>query len=209
MDLQDIFTAIVEGEDDDAEEYVQEAIDEGVAPGEIINKYMIPAMDEVGRLFEEEEYFVPELLMSANAMKAALSIVQPLLKQSGGEPVGYVVIGTVKGDLHDIGKNLVASLMEGGGFEVNDLGVDVAPEAFVETAKAEGAKIICCSALLTTTMGEMKNVVDLCVAEGVRDDVKIMIGGAPITDEFCKQIGADVYTSDAASCAEVARSFFA
>ena len=136
MDLQDIYTAIVEGEDDDAKEYVQEAIDEGVAPGEIINKYMIPAMDEVGRLFEEEEYFVPELLMSANAMKAALSIVQPLLKQSGGEPVGYVVIGTVKGDLHDIGKNLVASLMEGGGFEVNDLGVDVARNALSKKPKS-------------------------------------------------------------------------
>lgn len=209
MELQDIYTAIVEGEDDDAEELVQEAIDDGVAPGEIINKYMIPAMDEVGRLFEEEEYFVPELLMSANAMKAALSIVQPLLKQSGGEPVGYVVIGTVKGDLHDIGKNLVASLMEGGGFEVNDLGVDVAPERFVEEAKKHDKTVVCLSALLTTTMPQMKATIEALKEAGLREKTIVMVGGAPVTQQFADEIGADAYTLNASSAVQKAKELVA
>ena len=188
---------------------VPQALEEGVPAKDILEKGLLAGMDVVGRKFKNNEIFVPEVLIAARAMKAGTEILKPYLVSEDSKPVGKVVLGTVKGDLHDIGKNLVKMMLEGKGLEVIDLGVDVAPETFVETAKAEGAKIICCSALLTTTMGEMKNVVDLCVAEGVRDDVKIMIGGAPITDEFCKQIGADVYTSDAASCAEVARSFFA
>ncbi|MBO4354426.1 MAG: corrinoid protein [Clostridia bacterium] len=188
---------------------VPQALEEGVPAKDILEKGLLAGMDVVGRKFKNNEIFVPEVLIAARAMKAGTEILKPYLVSEDSKPVGKVVIGTVKGDLHDIGKNLVKMMLEGKGLEVIDLGVDVAPETFVETAKTEGAKIICCSALLTTTMGEMKNVVDLCVAEGVRDDVKIMIGGAPITDEFCKQIGADVYTSDAASCAEVARSFFA
>lgn len=188
---------------------VPQALEEGVPAKDILEKGLLAGMDVVGRKFKNNEIFVPEVLIAARAMKAGTEILKPYLVSEDSKPVGKVVLGTVKGDLHDIGKNLVKMMLEGKGLEVIDLGVDVAPETFVETAKTEGAKIICCSALLTTTMGEMKNVVDLCVAEGVRDDVKIMIGGAPITDEFCKQIGADVYTSDAASCAEVARSFFA
>ncbi|MBO4428879.1 MAG: corrinoid protein [Clostridia bacterium] len=188
---------------------VPQALEEGVPAKDILEKGLLAGMDVVGRKFKNNEIFVPEVLIAARVMKAGTEILKPYLVSEDSKPVGKVVLGTVKGDLHDIGKNLVKMMLEGKGLEVIDLGVDVAPETFVETAKTEGAKIICCSALLTTTMGEMKNVVDLCVAEGVRDDVKIMIGGAPITDEFCKQIGADVYTSDAASCAEVARSFFA
>ncbi len=205
MNLQDLYTAIVEGEDDDAVELVQSALDDGIDPGEIIGKYMIPAMDEVGRLFEENEYFVPELLMSANAMKSALGIVQPVLKASGGQPVGYVAIGTVKGDLHDIGKNLVASLMEGGGFEVNDLGVDVTPERFVEAASQRDKTILCLSALLTTTMPQMKTTIEALKAAGLRDKTIVMVGGAPVTQEFADQIGADAYTQNASSAVQVAR----
>ena len=188
---------------------VPQALEEGVPAKDILEKGLLAGMDVVGRKFKNNEIFVPEVLIAARAMKAGTEILKPYLVSEDSKPVGKVVIGTVKGDLHDIGKNLVKMMLEGKGLEVIDLGVDVAAEDFVAAAKENGAKLICCSALLTTTMGEMKNVVDLCVAEGVRDDVKIMIGGAPITDEFCKQIGADVYTSDAASCAEVARSFFA
>lgn len=200
QDLQELYDAIVEGEDDTAEEVVQAALDEGVDPNEIINQYMVPAMDEVGRLFEENEYFVPELLMSANAMKAALAIVQPILKSSGAEPAGYVTIGTVKGDLHDIGKNLVASLLEGGGFEVNDLGVDVSPEQFVEAARQREGTIVCMSALLTTTMAQMKTTIGALQAAGLRERTLVLVGGAPVTQDFADQIGADGYTDSASSC---------
>lgn len=205
MNLQDLYTAIVEGEDDDAEELAQAAIDEGVSPGELINQYMIPAMDEVGRLFDEEEYFVPELLMSANAMKAALAIVQPLLKAAGNEPIGHVIIGTVKGDLHDIGKNLVASLLEGGGFEVQDLGVDVPPEKFVEMAQKRENAIVCLSALLTTTMPQMKNTIEALKNAGVREKTIVMVGGAPVTQHFADEIGADAYTQNASAAVQKAR----
>lgn len=200
QNLQDLFDAIVEGEDDTAEEVVQGALEEGADPNEIINKYMVPAMDQVGRLFEEDEYFVPELLMSANAMKAALAIVQPILKSSGAEPAGYVTIGTVKGDLHDIGKNLVASLLEGAGFEVNDLGVDVTPDQFVEAARQRDGSIICMSALLTTTMAQMRTTIEALKEAGLREKTVVLVGGAPVTQEFADQIGADGYSDNASAC---------
>ena len=183
-------------------------LDEGVSANDILTNGLVAGMNVVGVKFKNNEIFVPEVLIAARAMNAALAVLKPALAESGVEPVGTAVICTVKGDLHDIGKNLVKMMMEGKGLEVIDLGVDVSPEAFVSAAKEHGAGIIACSALLTTTMGEMKNVVDLCVAQGIRDKVKIMIGGAPITDAYCKEIGADAYTSDAASAAEVALSFF-
>ena len=165
-------------------------------------------MSVIGVKFKNNEVFVPEVLIAARAMKTGTEILKPYLVSADVQPAGKVVLGTVRGDFHDIGKNLVKMMMEGKGLEVIDLGVDVAPEAYVAAAKEHGAGVIACSALLTTTMGEMKNVVDLCVAEGIRDKVKIMIGGAPITDAYCKEIGADAYTSDAASAAEVALSYF-
>ena len=209
MDIVSLISEkLQEGKAKEIKVLVPQALEEGVPAKEILENGLLAGMDIVGRKFKNNEIFVPEVLIAARAMKAGTEILKPYLVSDDAKPVGKVVLGTVKGDLHDIGKNLVKMMLEGKGLEVIDLGVDVAPETFVETAKNEGAKIICCSALLTTTMGEMKNVVDLCVSEGIRDNVKIMIGGAPITDEFCRQIGADAYTADAASCAEVARSFF-
>jgi len=161
-------------------------------------------MSIVGEKFKNNEVFVPEVLIAARAMNAGVEILRPHLISAGVESKGTVVIGTVKGDLHDIGKNIVKMMLEGKGLAVIDLGVDVAPEAFVEAAKEHNADIICCSALLTTTMTEMKNVVDLAKDAGIRDNVKIMVGGAPITQNFCDSIGADVYTSDAASCSDAA-----
>jgi len=206
--ISEISEKLQAGKAKDIKVLVPQALEEGVPAKDILENGLLAGMDVVGKKFKNNEIFVPEVLIAARAMKAGTEILKPYLVSEDSKPVGKVVIGTVKGDLHDIGKNLVKMMLEGKGLEVIDLGVDVAPETFVETAKNEGAKIICCSALLTTTMGEMKNVVDLCTAEGIRDDVKIMIGGAPITAEFCEQIGADVYTSDAASCAEAARAFF-
>lgn len=197
------------GKSKDIKVLVPQALEEGVPAKQILEEGLLAGMNIVGAKFKNNEIFVPEVLVAARAMKAGTDILKPYLVSDDVQPIGKVVLGTVKGDLHDIGKNLVKMMLEGKGFEVIDLGVDVAPESFVGTAKTEGAQIICCSALLTTTMGEMKNVVDLCVAEGIRDQVKIMIGGAPITDEFCKEIGADAYTPDAATCAEVAKTLVA
>jgi 5-methyltetrahydrofolate--homocysteine methyltransferase len=168
---------------------------------------MIPAMDEVGRRFECQDYFVPELLLSARAMKAALEPLRPLLVASGTQPAGRVVIGTVKGDLHDIGKNLVASLLEGGGFEVIDLGVDVAPEKFVETVQNTDAGIVCLSALLSVTMLSMKTTIEGLRAAGLRERVKVLVGGAPVTRQFAEEIGADGYGENASVAVTLARSF--
>jgi 5-methyltetrahydrofolate--homocysteine methyltransferase len=169
----------------------------------------VPARDEVGRLFECEEYFVPEMLLSARAMKASMEIVRPLLAASGVEPIGRVVIGTVKGDLHDIGKNLVAAMLEGGGFEVIDLGADVAPELFIETASARHANLVALSALLTVTMPSMKTTIDAFQAAGVRQRVKIMVGGAPVTQQYADSIGADGYSDSAGSAVALARKLVA
>ncbi|MBO5299415.1 MAG: corrinoid protein [Clostridia bacterium] len=186
---------------------VQQAIDEGISAKEVLEEGFLAGMSVVGEKFQKNEIYVPEVLVAARAMNKGTEILKPLLAAAGVESIGKVCIGTVRGDLHDIGKNLVKMMLEGKGFEVIDLGTDVAPETFVATAKNEGCQIICCSALLTTTMSAMKEVVDVAIAEGIRDQVKIMVGGAPLTDAFCKQIGADAYTPDAATAADVAVSF--
>ena len=186
---------------------VQQAIDEGISAKEVLEEGLLAGMSVVGEKFQKNEIYVPEVLVAARAMNKGTEILKPLLAAAGVESIGKVCIGTVRGDLHDIGKNLVKMMLEGKGFEVIDLGTDVAPETFVATAKNEGCQIICCSALLTTTMSAMKEVVDVAIAEGIRDQVKIMVGGAPLTDAFCKQIGADAYTPDAATAADVAASF--
>ncbi len=203
--LKTIYQAILEGDMNASREGVQVALDAGISAGDILQIALIPAMGEVGQLFEEGEYFVPEMLIAARAMKAGLAIIKPLLVSSGVEPVGKVAIGTVKGDLHDIGKNLVAMMMEGAGFEIMDLGTDVSPEDFVNAAK-EGATIIGLSALLTTTMPSMENTIQAIEAAGVRDQVKIIIGGAPVTPEYAAQIGADGYAPDASQAATLAKN---
>jgi len=195
--LEIIREGIMEGDMALTQEKVQEAVDAGIAPGDILQTGLIEAMAEVGKLFEEGEYFVPEMLIAARAMKAGLAILKPLLVEADVQPVGKVAAGTVKGDLHDIGKNLVCMMLEGAGFEILDLGVDVTPEQFVKAAAEDGADIIAMSALLTTTMPNMKNTVDALEAAGVRDKVKVMIGGAPVTDAYAADIGADGYAADA------------
>jgi len=185
------------------------ALADGVAPLSIVTGHLMPAMDEVGRRFECEEYFVPEMLLSARAMKASMEILRPLLAASGAQPVGRVVIGTVKGDLHDIGKNLVAAMLEGGGFEVIDLGADVAPELFIEAVTARNADLVALSALLTVTMGWMKTTIDAFQAAGLRQKVKIMVGGAPVTQQYADAIGADGFTDSAGSAITLARKLVA
>jgi corrinoid protein of di/trimethylamine methyltransferase len=203
--LTELHEAIVNGDRDTATAIVQEAINEKRDPQEVIERYMIPAMDEVGRRFEAEEFFVPELLLAARAMKGALALLRPLLTETGAETRGRVVIGTVKGDLHDIGKNLVASMLEGGGFEVVDLGSDVAPEDFTRAVKEKQAGLIGMSALLTVTMPSMKTTIEALRDAGIRDEVKIMVGGAPLTSEFASEIGADGYAENAAAAVRMAR----
>ena len=208
-DLEQLKQALIEGNWKTATAATQAALAEGVAPLTIVTKHLVPAMDEVGRLFECEEYFVPEMLLSARAMKASMEIVRPLLAASGAEPVGRVVIGTVKGDLHDIGKNLVAAMLEGGGFEVIDLGADVAPELFIEAAAARNANLVALSALLTVTMPSMKTTVDAFEAAGLREKVKVMVGGAPVTQQYADAIGADGYSDSAGSAVALARKLVA
>ena len=188
---------------------VQQAIDEGIAPQEILEKALVVGMNAVGEKFKNNEVFVPEVLVAARAMNMGAALLKPLLAAEGVKASGRVCIGTVQGDLHDIGKNLVKMMMEGKGLEVIDLGTDVSAETFVNTAKEQNCQIICCSALLTTTMSVMADVVKAAEAAGIRDQVKIMIGGAPVSEDFCKQIGADAYTPDAASAADAAVQFCA
>ena len=204
-DLKALHDAVVDGDAKSAKALTDAAVKAGVAPSDLLGKALIPAMDEVGRRFECNEYFVPELLISARAMKGSMEIIRPLLAKSGAQPTGKVAIGTVKGDLHDIGKNLVAAMLEGGGIEIIDLGVDVAPEKFVAAVAEKGANIICLSALLTTTMPSMKDTLAALNAAGVRNKVKVMIGGAPITDAYAKEIGADGYSDNASSAVQLAR----
>ena len=206
--IEEISAKLQAGKSKDIKELVPQALEEGVDARVILEQGLLAGMSGVGAKFKNNEMFVPEVLIAARAMKTGSEILKPYLVSENVKPVGKVILGTVKGDLHDIGKNLVKMMLEGKGLEVQDLGVDVPTEAFIDSAVEEDAKVICCSALLTTTMWEMKKVVDLCVERGIRDKVKIMIGGAPITEEFCREIGADAYTADAASCAEVARGFF-
>jgi corrinoid protein of di/trimethylamine methyltransferase len=204
-DLTKLYDAILNGDSRTAAAITKQALEENVDPIEIVNQHMIPAMDEAGRRFECEEYFVPELLLAARAMKGALELIRPLLASRGAEPVGRVVIGTVKGDLHDIGKNLIASMLEGGGFEVIDLGTDVAPERFVQVVQERNPNLVCLSALLTVTMPSMKSTVQALAAAGVRDRVRVVVGGAPVTERYAQEIGADAYGPNAASAVPLAR----
>jgi 5-methyltetrahydrofolate--homocysteine methyltransferase len=204
-DLKQLYDAVVSGDAKATHALTQQALAEGVDPLKLVNEYMVPAMDEVGHRFECNEYFVPELLISARAMKAALEIIRPLLTARGDKPLGCVAIGTVKGDLHDIGKNLVGSLLEGGGFEVIDLGVNVTPEKFIATVNEKNANIIAMSALLTTTMPAMKTTIDALKQAGVRDKVKVLIGGAPITQKYADEIGADGYSENAVGAVALAK----
>ena len=199
--LKQIGEALEKGKRKLVVQYVQQAIDEGIPPQQILTEGLLPGMDRVGVKFRDNEIFVPEVLVAARAMNAGAELLKPLLAEAGATSVGKIVLGTVKGDLHDIGKNLVKMMMEGKGIEVIDLGVDVSPEAFVQGAIEHDADLIGCSALLTTTMPVMGEVVKAAEAAGIRDKVKIMIGGAPVTKEFCESIGADAYTDDAASAA--------
>ncbi|MEN6406572.1 MAG: corrinoid protein [Thermoguttaceae bacterium] len=205
-DYAELYDAILTGNAKKASEVTKAAIEAKADPGELVQKYMIPAMDEVGHRFECNEYFVPELLIAARAMKTSLELIAPLLAAAGAEPVGRVVIGTVQGDLHDIGKNLVASMLEGGGFQVVDLGVDVPPERFVEAAKEKDGTIVALSALLTTTMTVMKSVIQALEQAGIRKQTKVMIGGAPITQKFAEEIGADGYSENASTAVVLART---
>ncbi|MBQ1847229.1 MAG: corrinoid protein [Clostridia bacterium] len=188
-------------------ELVQQAIEQGVSPEDILNKGLLDGMNVIGEKFKKNEVYVPEVLVSARAMNMGAQVLKPYLEQAGVKAVGRVCIGTVQGDLHDIGKNLVKMMLEGKGLEVIDLGTDVAPETFIQTAIEQNCQIICCSALLTTTMGVMADVVKKAEEAGIRDKVKIMIGGAPVDEAFCRQIGADCYTPDAASAADAAAEF--
>lgn len=198
MEFEALFNNVVEGNAPGVEAEVKAALANNVRADDLLDNALVPAMAEVGRLFEEGEIFVPEMLVSARAMQGALNLLRPLLAQTGKEPVGRVVMGTVAGDLHDIGKNLVGLMLEGAGFEVIDLGVDVSPEKFVEAAKS-GVHVIGLSALLTTTMPSIKNTVDALVEAGVRDRVKVVIGGAPVTTAYAEQVGADAFAPDAAN----------
>jgi len=205
-DLSKMRDALLSGDANTVVSLTNAALAEGVSPSELVNKHMVPALDEAGSKFEANEIFVPELLLIARAMKAGLQIIRPLLAQSGAEPVGRVAIGTVKGDLHDIGKNLVCMMLEGAGFEIVDLGVDVPPEKFVDAVVNQGVDIVAMSALLTTTMPNMKSTLEAIKAAGVRDKVKIMVGGAPVTDAYAKEIGADGYSADASRAVTLAKS---
>lgn len=205
-ELDELFDGILDGDMSITSDNVQIALDVGLAPNIILNEGMIPAMAEVGQLFEEGEYFVPEMLVSARAMQAGLVILKPHLVASGVEPIGKVVIGTVQGDMHDIGKNLVTMMLEGAGFEVIDLGVDVKPENFITSVRDNKPQVVAMSALLTTTMPKMEFTLDAMRDAGVLENVKVMVGGAPVTAEFAEKIGANGYASDASQAATLAKS---
>ena len=202
-DLKALAQAVINGKRDEAVRLTKEAIDQGVRPERILNEGLTAGMDVVGTKFKNNEFYVPEVLIAARAMQASMDLLEPLLVKAGAKPKGVVVIGTVKGDLHDIGKNLVSMMLKGGGFRVVDLGIDVAPATFVEKARSENAHIVALSALLTTTMPQMKNVIQ-ALNEG-RVPVKTMIGGAPVTQEYADEIKADGYAPDAASAVDKAR----
>lgn len=203
--LEDIRQSVIHGDMKGVVSLVEQALADDIPPATILNDGMIAAMTEVGRRFEEGEYFVPEMLIAARAMQAGLKILKPKLVEVGNKPLGTVAIGTVKGDLHDIGKSLVAMMLEGAGFEIVDLGVDVPPEKFVEAIR-NGAQVIAMSALLTTTMPNMKNTVEAVKQAGLRDQSVIVIGGAPVTQAYADEIGADGYAPDASSAVRLTRS---
>ena len=204
--IETISEKVILGDHKEVASCVEQALNKGIDASTILNSALIPSMSEVGKKFENGEYFVPEMLMAARAMKAGLNLIKPVLIQSKIEPVGRVVIGTVKGDLHDIGKNLVAMMLEGSGFEVIDLGVDVSPDKFTNAVHS-GVDIVALSALLTTTMPQMQSVISALIDTGVRSQVKVMIGGAPITQAYADKIGADGYGKDAGAAVRLAKEF--
>jgi 5-methyltetrahydrofolate--homocysteine methyltransferase len=204
--LEQIKDCILNFDRDSIVTRIQEGLNTGIQPEKILNGGMIAGMAEVGRLFETGEFFVPEMLMAAKTMQTGMTILKPHLVQAGVPSAGKVVLGTVQGDLHDIGKNLVSMMLEGSGFEVVDLGVDVPPERFVEAAQTNNAKIIALSALLTTTMVNMKSTIDALKEAGIRNNVKVMVGGAPLTDDYAREIGADGYAPDASRAMKLAKS---
>ena len=202
-DLQELANYVINGKAKEAKEAVQAAIDEGTPVEDILNEGLVAGMNVVGARFKNNEFYVPEVLIAARAMKWGMEILEPKLKEAGVEPVGSIAIGTVKGDLHDIGKNLVGMMLQGAGFNVVDLGIDVAPEKFVEAIKNQNCTVIGLSALLTTTMPQMKNVIDAVNEAGL--DAKVMIGGAPVTQNYADEIGAQGYAPDAATAVDVAK----
>ena len=202
--LTEISENLQKGKAKVVKQLVQQAIDEGISVQQILDEGLLDGMNVVGEKFKNNEVFVPEVLVAARAMNMGAELLKPLMAEAGVQAAGKVCIGTIQGDLHDIGKNLVKMMMEGKGLEVVDLGTDVDPDTYVKTAVEQGCQIICCSALLTTTMGVMADVVKKADEAGIHDKVKIMIGGAPVTQSFCDQIGADKYTADAASAADAA-----
>jgi 5-methyltetrahydrofolate--homocysteine methyltransferase len=204
--IKEIYDSILNGQQKVSSAKVQEALDQGINPADILNDGMVAAMAEVGRLFEEGEYFVPEMLIAARAMQSGLAVLKPRLAAADVKSSGKVIAGTVKGDLHDIGKNLVCMMLEGAAFEIVDLGSDVSPEKFVEAVRTSGADIVAMSALLTTTMPNMKVTIEALKAAGLRDKVKVMVGGAPLTDQYAREIGADGYSSDASRAVALAKS---
>jgi 5-methyltetrahydrofolate--homocysteine methyltransferase len=204
MDLEEIYQKVIEGAHLEVEKGVKELLDRGASPVSILYESLIPAMDEVGGLFERHEFFVPEMLVAARAMQAGMNVLKPLLVESGVDSIGRMVIGTVKGDLHDIGKNLVAMMLEGAGFEIIDLGVDVPAEKFVEVV-ISGVDFMGMSALLTTTMSAMKDIIQALEDSHLRDQVKIVVGGAPVTQEYADSIGADGYAADASAAVNLVR----
>ena len=197
---------VIEGNAPSTQGLVKQALAAGLAAEKILNDGLISAMSEVGRLFEAGEYFVPEMLVAARAMKGGLEVLRPALLAANIKSIGKVVVGTVQGDLHDIGKNLVAMMMEGAGFEVIDLGADVSPQRFVDAVNSHKPNLVGMSALLTTTMPKMKTTIEALSAAGVRNDIKVMVGGAPVTDKYAKEIGADAFAPDASAAANVAKS---
>ena len=204
MDLTELYNSVIDGDAPQVQAGVKAALAQGAAAEVILNEGLIAAMNEVGRRYEEGEFYVPEMLVSARAMQAGLALLKPSLVESGVKAAGKIAIGTVKGDLHDIGKNLVAMMLEGAGYEVQDLGVDVPPQTFVDAVKG-GAQVIGMSALLTTTMSNMKNTIQALNEAGIRNQVKVVIGGAPVTEDYSRQIGADAYSPDASSAVRTVR----
>lgn len=205
FDYQELATALINGKAPVVKELTEKALAEGESPQDVLNKGLVAGMTVVGEKFKNNEFYVPEVLIAARAMKSGMEVLRPKLVDAGVEPVAKVAIGTVRGDLHDIGKNLVAMMMEGAGFEIIDLGVDVKPEQFVETVKEKNASLVCLSALLTTTMPAMKDTIEALEAAGLRDKVNVMVGGAPVTQNYADEIGADGYAPDAASAVDKAK----
>jgi len=204
-DFKEMQDALITGNAAKVKELAEKAVAEGVSPVDILNLGLIPGMAVIGERFKKNEVYVPEVLIAARAMKAGLAVIKPLLAESKVEPIGRVVIGTVRGDLHDIGKNLVAMMLEGAGFEVIDAGVDVPPEKFVSLVKEKNAQLVGLSALLTTTMPAMKDTIDRFKSEGIRSNIKVMVGGAPVTQKYADEIGADGYAPDASSAVDLAK----